>query len=107
MEVEESEVGRRSRRRSGIGISVDSAAGMAATREECDVSLQGANSFPTCPSLLGPKLLLPMGCVKLGEKTIAFTCPLLVNEPQINYSISRNPWEVIILGPVFGDGKRM
>ena len=40
-----------------------------------------------------------MGCVKLGEK-IAFTCLLWVNRPQINYPISRNPWEVIIFGPV-------
>ena len=49
--------------------------------------------------LLGPKLLLPMGCVELGEK-IAFTCLLWVNKPQINCPISRNPWEVIISGPV-------
>ena len=40
-----------------------------------------------------------MGCVKLGEK-IAFTCLQWVNKPQINYPISRNPWEVIISGPV-------
>ena len=33
-------------------------------------------------------------------KKIAFTCLLWVNKPQINYPISRNPWEVIILGPV-------
>ena len=52
-----------------------------------------------CHSVLGPKLLLPMGCVNLGEK-IAFSCLLLVNKPQINYPISRNPWEVIISGPV-------
>ena len=51
------------------------------------------------PNLLGPKLLFPMGCMKLGEK-IAFTCLLWVNKPQINYPISRNPWEVIISGPV-------
>ena len=33
-------------------------------------------------------------------KKIAFTCLLWVNKPQINYPISRNPWEVIISGPV-------
>ena len=33
-------------------------------------------------------------------KKIAFTYLLWVNEPQINYPISRNPWEVIISGPV-------
>ena len=49
--------------------------------------------------ILGPKLLLVMGCVKLGEKT-AFTCLLWVNKPQINYQISRNPWQVIILESV-------
>ena len=49
--------------------------------------------------LLGPKLLLFMGCMKLGEK-IAFTCLLWVNKPQIKYPISRNLWEVIISGPV-------
>ena len=55
--------------------------------------------FPFCglskKGVLGPKLLLVMGCVKLGEK-IAFTCLLWVNKLQINYLISRNPWEVII-----------
>ena len=40
--------------------------------------------------ILGPKLLLAMGCVKLGEK-IAFSCLLWVNKTQINYPISRNP----------------
>ena len=49
--------------------------------------------------ILGLNILLPMGCVKLGEK-IAFTCLLWVSKPQINYSISRNPWEVIISSPV-------
>ena len=39
--------------------------------------------------ILGPKFLLVMGCVKLGEK-IAFTCLLWVNKMQINYPISRN-----------------
>ena len=32
---------------------------------------------------------------------ILFTCLLWVNKPQISYPISRNPWEVIISGPVF------
>ena len=41
-----------------------------------------------------------MGCVKLGEK-IAFSCLLWLIKPQINYLISRNPWEVIISGPVY------
>ena len=36
---------------------------------------------------------------------IAFTCLLWVNKPQINYSISRNPWQVIISGPVYHDAK--
>ena len=49
--------------------------------------------------ILGPKLLLAMGCMKLGEK-IAFSCLLWVNKPQINHPISRNPWEVIISSPV-------
>ena len=49
--------------------------------------------------ILGPKLLFVMGCVKTGEK-IAFICLLWVNKTQINYPISRNPWEVIILDPV-------
>ena len=49
--------------------------------------------------LLGPKLLLVMDCVKLGEK-IAFTCLLWVNKPQINYQISRNLWKVIFLAQV-------
>ena len=39
--------------------------------------------------VLGPKLFLAMGCMKLGEK-IAFTCLQWVNKPQINYPISRN-----------------
>ena len=43
--------------------------------------------------LLSPKLLLPMGCVKLVKK-IAFTCLLWVNKLQINCPISRFPWEV-------------
>ena len=33
-------------------------------------------------------------------KKIAFACLLRVNKPQINYPISRNPWEVIISGPI-------
>ena len=34
-------------------------------------------------------------------KKFASTCLLLVVEkPQINYPMSRNPWEVIISGPV-------
>ena len=39
-----------------------------------------------------------MGCVNLGEKN----CVHLqwVNKTQINYPISRNLWEVLILGPV-------
>ena len=40
--------------------------------------------------ILGPKLLLAMGCVKLGEKD-AFSCLLWMNKTQINYPISRNP----------------
>ena len=50
----------------------------------------GRGNLARSATLLGPKLLLPMGCVKLGEK-IAFTCLLWVNKPQINYPISRNP----------------
>ena len=30
----------------------------------------------------------------------AFICLLWVNKSQINYPMSRNPWQVIILGPV-------
>ena len=48
---------------------------------------------------LGPKLLLPMGCVKLGEKNCVHL-PSVGEKPQINYPISRNPWELIISGPV-------
>ena len=33
-------------------------------------------------------------------KQIAFTCLLRVNKKQINYPISRNPWEVIFLALV-------
>ena len=33
-------------------------------------------------------------------KKIAFTCLLWVSKPQFNYQILRNPWEVIISGPV-------
>ena len=33
-------------------------------------------------------------------KKFAFTCILWVNKPQINYPISRNPWQVIISGPL-------
>ena len=47
--------------------------------------------------VLGPKLVVPVSCVKLGEK-ITFTCLLWVKKPQINY-----PWEVILLGPVEGN----
>ena len=39
-------------------------------------------------------------------KKIAFTCLLWVNKPQINYPISRNPWEIIISGPVQRSNKR-
>ena len=46
--------------------------------------------------VLGPKLLLTMGCVKLGEK-FALTCLLWVNKQQINYPITT---QVIISGPV-------
>ena len=40
-----------------------------------------------------------MGCVKLGE-IIAFRCLLWENKTQINYPISRNPWEVLFSTPV-------
>ena len=49
--------------------------------------------------ILGPKLLLPMGCVKLGEKN-CIHLPSVGEQTGINYPISRNQWEVIILGPV-------
>ena len=55
-------------------------------------------------AVLGPKLLLPMGCVKIGEK-IVFTCLLCMNKSQIDYPISRSPWEVIISGPVHSAGR--
>ena len=32
---------------------------------------------------------------------VAFTCLQWVNKTQINYQISRNPWQVIISGPVY------
>ena len=40
-------------------------------------------------------------------KKIAFTCLQWVNKPQINNPISRNPWEVIILGPVQKEDARI
>ena len=36
-------------------------------------------------------------------KKIAFSCLLWVDKTQINYPISRNPWQVIISGPVHVD----
>ena len=62
------------------------------------------NLIYTMKGVLGPKLLLAMGCEKVNEKN-AFTCLLWVNKPQINYPISRNPWQVIISGPVVGARK--
>ena len=48
----------------------------------------------------GPEIITSHGLCENGRRNIAFTCLLWVNKPQINYPISRNPWEVIILGPV-------
>ena len=49
--------------------------------------------------LLGPEILPPMGCVKLGNK-FAFSTPTAGRTTQIDYPISRNPWEVIFPAPV-------
>ena len=49
--------------------------------------------------VLGPEILLPMGCVKLGNY-FAFFSPMAGRRTQINYAISPNPWEVLFPAPV-------
>ena len=81
----------------------------------CPVALYATSHQPVRPSkpnircggarciliekLLGTKLLFPMGCVKLGELN-SVQLPSVGEKLQINYPISRNPWEVKILGLV-------
>ena len=68
---------------------------------QCTLHMHGVQTRmgADCIALLGPEILLPIGCVKLGNY-FAFCSPTAGRRTQINYAISPNPWEVIFPAPV-------